>query len=127
MPNPAQKTPSTLPGVAERCPHAPAQWGGLGMALEHPALANLIRLCLVVIVALGGYLWKTEMAHIERTLSEIRQRVVENDARQWRETNAIRGEVSRLGSEMHRAALETQRLLLTAPTPSLRQRPAAPR
>ncbi len=60
----------------------------------------MVRLFLVVILALGGYIWKAEMDRVNQALAEIKASVQENNRRQWAEIRAIQQEVSRVNGQV---------------------------
>ncbi len=79
--------------------------------LENPVFSNIIRLFIIVILTLGGYIWKTEMNHVNKALEEIKASVIENVGRQWREVNQIKREVSLVNREVGRILLRTNQML----------------
>lgn len=84
---------------------------GLGDLLENPVFSNIVRLFIIVILTLGGYIWKTEMDHVNKALEEIKASVNENVRRQWREVNQIKREVSLVNREVGQILLRTNQML----------------
>jgi len=82
--------------------------------IENPLFSNMIRGFLLVVLGLGGYIWKVEMAHLNQTLSTIRAELAESNRRQWAETTQIKQEVGRLGGEVNRVLEHTNQLLFEA-------------
>ena len=79
--------------------------------LENPMFSNIVRLFIIVILTLGGYIWKTEMDHVNKALEDIKGSVNENVRRQWREVNQIKREVSQVNLEVGQILLRTNQML----------------
>ena len=91
--------------------------------MDNPALANIVRLFLVVILGLGGYIWKTEMDHVNTALADIKSSVNANIRRQWEEVNAVKKEIWQVNREVNRILYRTNEMLLGL----LESRPLPPR
>ncbi len=98
---------------------------GVSELLRHPIFTNVVRLLLLVILALGGFIWKTEMDHVSRSLDEIRSDVRENIDRQWNELQAVRGEVRQVNRDVYRILARTNDLLFQLLRRLPEQAPAA--
>jgi hypothetical protein len=83
----------------------------LGDVLQNPVFANLVRLFLVLIFALGGYIWKTEMAHVNKALDDIKTSVSESQQRQWSEVHDMRRQVSQLNQDVLQILYRSNELL----------------
>lgn len=83
----------------------------LADVLQNPLVANLVRLFLIVIFSLGGYIWKIEMDHVNKSLDEIRSSVHENINRQWVEINGVHQEVSQMNEDLYRILFRTNQML----------------
>ena len=94
--------------------------------LQHPVVTNLVRLSLIVIFSLAGYIWKTEMDHVNRSLEDIEAGVRVSIDRQWGEINGVRLEVSRMNGDVYRILNRTNTLLyeLVRPPDGDGRRPA---
>lgn len=82
-----------------------------GDLLQNPIFSNVVRLLMIVIIGLGGYLWKTEMDHVNKALAAIQAGVDTNIERQWGEIHAVRREVSQLNQDLYRVLYRTNELL----------------
>lgn len=83
----------------------------LGDVLQHPVVSNVVRLFLIVILALGGYIWKADMAHLNRALEDIRAGVDENIRRQWVEIRGVRRDISEVQKDVYPILYRTNELL----------------
>ena len=83
----------------------------LADVLQHPVLTNLVRLFLIAIFSLGGYIWKTEMDHVNKALEDIKGSMHESIGRQWTEINGVRRDVSQLNQDLYRILYRTNALL----------------
>lgn len=98
----------------------------LAEVLQNPVVTNLVRLLLIVIFSLAGYIWKIEMDHVNKALEEIRSSVHENIDRQWVEINGMRQEVSQMNESLYRILYRTNELLYgLAHAPQQAQPPGA--
>lgn len=84
---------------------------GLSDVLQHPVFSNVVRLFLIVILGLGGYIWKTEMEHLNSALQDIKAGVHESIERQWGEIAGVRRDVSQLNQDVYRILHRTNELL----------------
>lgn len=83
----------------------------LADVLQNPLVTNLVRLFLIIIFSLGGYIWKTEMDHVNKALEDIRSSVHESINRQWAEINGVHQEVSQMNEDLYRILYRTNDLL----------------
>ena len=89
----------------------PPKSKGLPDLFENPYFVNAVRLFVVIILALGGYIWKTEMDHLNSGLDEIKRSVSESNRRQWEETSELRSMVSEINTEVGRFLYQTNQVL----------------
>lgn len=82
--------------------------------LENPYFVNAIRLFLVVMLGLGGAIWKAEMNHLNQALTDIKASFSENNRRQWAEVAGIREEVAQVNGELRSILHRTNQMLLHA-------------
>jgi hypothetical protein len=99
---------------------------GLADVLQNPVFTNVVRLLLIVILSLGGYIWKTEMNHVNRALEDIKAGVNESLGRQWRDIHDVRQEVSQMNQELYGILYRTNELLSELARPA-DARPVRPR
>ena len=90
---------------------APPRNKGLPDLFDNPYFVNAVRLFVVIILALGGYIWKTEMDHLNSALDEIKRSVSESNRRQWEETSELRSMVSEINTEVGRFLYQTNQML----------------
>ena len=83
----------------------------LADVLQNPVFSNVVRLFLIVICALAGYIWTTEMQHVNRSLQDIKASVNENIQRQWTEVNGVRRDVTQLNQDVYTILYRTNELL----------------
>jgi hypothetical protein len=83
----------------------------LAEVLQNPVFTNVVRLFLIVILSLGGYIWKTEMDHVNKALEDIKGSVNESIGRQWNEINGVRQDVSQLNQDLYGILFRTNELL----------------
>jgi len=83
----------------------------LADVLQNPVFTNVVRLFLIVVLSLGGYIWKTEMDHVNRALQDIKASVHESIGRQWSEINGVRQDVSQMNQDLYRILYRTNELL----------------
>ena len=84
----------------------------LADVLQNPVFTNVVRLFLIVVLSLGGYIWKTEMDHVNRALQDIKAGVHDSIGRQWSEINGVRRDVAQLNQDLYRILYRTNELLL---------------
>lgn len=80
--------------------------------LLHPLFTNVVRLLLVVILSLGAYIWKVELAHLNRSLVEIKRSVDETLGRQQRELDSLKAQVLQTNAQVDTMLLRTNERLL---------------
>jgi hypothetical protein len=83
----------------------------LADVLQNPVFTNVVRLFLIVIFGLGGYIWKSEMNHVNKALEDIKGGVHESIARQWSEIYGVRQEVTQMNQDLYRILYRTNELL----------------
>ena len=79
--------------------------------LQNPVFTNVVRLFLIVVLSLGGYIWKSEMNHVNRALDDIKSSVHDSIDRQWSEINGVRRDVSQMNEDLYRILYRTNELL----------------
>jgi hypothetical protein len=100
----------------------------LAEVLQNPLFTNAVRLFLIVVLALGGYIWKTEMDHVDKALEDIKASVHDSIGRQWSEIYGVRRDVSQMNQDLYRILYRTNELLydLARPPRAPTDRPAIP-
>ena len=88
-------------------PQYPGKTGTLRELLENPVFANIVRAFLLLLLSLGVYIWKTELAHVTDALGEIKISVNASLAQQREELKALREEMAGTNREMDRVLLRT--------------------
>ena len=83
----------------------------LADVLQNPVFTNVVRLFLIVVLSLGGYIWKTEMNHVNRALDDIKSSVHDSNARQWSEINDVRRDMSQMNEDLYGILYRTNELL----------------
>jgi len=101
------KTPTHLEGCPQGSPRHPQ----LLELLQNQAFISIVRLFLLAVLSLAGYIWSAEVSHINRALDIIRSSQSEGARRQWEEVSSLREEVSGLKGELNRALLDYHQTL----------------
>jgi hypothetical protein len=96
----------------------PGRVPSLSDVLQNPVVTNLVRLFLIVILSLGGYIWKTEMDHVNHELDDIKSGVRDSIGRQWTEINGVRRDVSQMNADLYRILYRTNELLYELARPT---------
>ena len=90
----------------------------LADVLQNPVFTNVVRLFLIVVLSLGGYIWKSEMNHVNRALDDIRASVHDSIERQWGEINDVRRDVSQMNQQLYGILYRTNELLFELARPA---------
>jgi len=85
--------------------------------LQNPVFNTVVRLFLIVIFSLGGYIWKTEMDHVNRSLEDIKSSVHDSIERQWSEIYGVRRDVSQMNQDLYRVLYRSNELLMELARP----------
>jgi hypothetical protein len=80
--------------------------------LTNPMFANLARAFLLVVLTLGGYIWKTEITHLNGSVQELQHQMEINLNRQWEQMNDVRRDVTQVQHDMQTVLLRTNDHLL---------------
>ncbi|MDH4248481.1 MAG: hypothetical protein OEW39_11780 [Deltaproteobacteria bacterium] len=90
----------------------PRRATGWNELLEHPRFSLVARVFLGVVLALAGYIWQAEMAHIRNSLESLKADLAETSRRQWVESGELKLELSRLNGEVTRLLEHTNQVLV---------------
>jgi hypothetical protein len=86
--------------------------GALSSLLSNPVFANVVRVFIFVVLALGGYIWKAEIDHVNAALLDLRQQVQVSLNRQWDETREVRQDVTQVQQQLQQVLLRNNEALL---------------
>lgn len=84
---------------------------GLAELLENPLFTNAVRLFIAVVLALGGYIWQSELSHLHQAVEHLRGRTRADLQRQHEELRAVKQELWQLNRDLNRTLYRTNRNL----------------